>query len=178
MRHYDWTSEFREIYQHGLKAYRHGNTRPGMLFDPAQKAALATIGCSTQELFDFVEDCVQCGEPDYEFALLVTAVRRDYFLTVQQGTPSSRVLDMNQLPSKQAAVAGIAWLPRLIEKARAKLRGEMPPELMYGCGGDRPFLESVNVHPADFLRLVWAAGEDSERIVKTVQESMRSGVAS
>ncbi len=174
MRHYHWTSQFREIYEHGLKAYRNGSTRPGKMFDSARQAALATIGCSTQELFDFVEDCVRYGEPDYEFALLVTAVRRDYFMTVQKGVPSGRLLDMNQLPSKQAAVAGIAWLPRLIEKARAKLRGEMPPELMYGCGGDRPFLEGGNVHPADFLRLVWAAGDDSEGIVKYVRESMRA----
>ncbi len=174
MRHYHWTSQFQEIYQHGLKAYRGGIARPGKMFDPVQKEALASIGCSTQELFDFVEDCVNCGEPDYEFALLVTAVRRDYFLTVQKGVPSGRVLDMSQLPPKQAAVAGIAWLPRLIEKARVKLRGEMPPELMYGCGGDRPFLESVNVHAADFLRVVWAAGEDNERVVKYVRESMRA----
>ncbi len=174
MRHYHWTSEFRGIYESGLKAHRAGVTRPGKMFDPAQQAALATIGCTAQELFDFVDDGERYGEPDYEFTLLVTAVRRDYFLTIQKGIPSTRVIDMNQLPSKQAEVAGIAWLPRLIEKARAKLKGEMPPDLMYGCGGDRPFLESVNVHAADFLRAVWAAGDDNARVVKYVQESMRA----
>ena len=70
---------------------------------------------------------------------------------------------------------GIAWLPRLIVKARAKLRGEMPPELMYGCGGDRPFLRGVNIHLADFLRVVWAAGEDDRRVVEHVKRTMRGG---
>lgn len=171
MRHYDWTSEFRQIYQQGVKGYAQGNTRPALMFDAAQEAALASIGCSTQELFDFVEDWLTCGEPDYEFALLVSAVRRDYFLTVQKSVHSGRELDMDQLPPKHAAVHGIVWLPRLIEKARAKLRGEMPPELMYGCGGDRAFLAKVNVHAADFLRVVWAAGSDSEAIVSYVRES-------
>ena len=34
-------------------------------------------------------------------------------------------------------IDGIAWLPRILVKARLKLRGEMPADLMYGCGGDR-----------------------------------------
>ena len=55
--------------------------------------------------------------------------------------PTGHTVDMEQLPAKAAQVDGIAWLPRIIAKARAKLRGEMPPDLMYDCGGDRDFLE-------------------------------------
>jgi hypothetical protein len=33
----------------------------------------------------------------------------------------------------------------------------MHPDIMYGCGGDRAFLSKHNIHPADFLREVWAA---------------------
>ena len=68
-------------------------------------------------------------------------------------------------------MAGVAWLPRLIAKARAKLRGEMPGELMYGCGGDRAFLRRVNIHPADFLREVWSARDDDEKIIEYVKRS-------
>ncbi|MFN7139254.1 MAG: hypothetical protein ACK4UN_07945, partial [Limisphaerales bacterium] len=54
------------------------------------------------------------------------------------------------------------------EKAKAKLRGEMPPELMFGCGGDRPFLKSVNIELSEFLRLVWSAEDDTQKIVNYV----------
>ena len=107
----------------------------------------------------------------FETVLLITAVRRDYFLTVQQRRPSAQRIDMEALPAKSAMLEGFKWLPRIIEKARAKLRGEMPPELMYCCGGDRAFLRDYGIHPADFLREVWAAKEDTKRIVDFVRTS-------
>ena len=77
--------------------------------------------------------------------------------------------DARQHPSTR----GIRWLPRIIQKARAKLRGEMPPELMYGCGGDRPFLEGVHFGLAEFLRLVWESGDDTRRVVDEVVRRAR-----
>ena len=67
-------------------------------------------------------------------------------------------------------MAGFAWLPRQIVKARAKLRGEMPAELMYCCGGDRAFFKKVNIDPSDFLRVVWAAREDDHKIIEYVKQ--------
>ena len=78
---------------------------------------------------------------------------------------------MADLPAKSDAVDGIAWLPRLIMKARLKLRGEMPTELMYGCGGDRPFLHGMNLTLAEFLTLVRDAGDDDRRIIAAVKKS-------
>ena len=63
-----------------------------------------------------------------------------------------KTFGMKDLPSMGASLGGFRWLPRLMAKAHAKLRGEMPPELMYGCGGDRPFLKQLGIHPADFLK--------------------------
>ena len=60
------------------------------------------------------------------------------------------------------------WLPRLIFKARLKLRGEMDPEIMYGCGGDRQFFVKYDIHPADFLRAVWASGGDQAKVLAFV----------
>lgn len=173
MKNSHWQEEFRAIYAAGAEAYKGGKRTPGAMFDATQRASLATIGCSTQELFDFVEDGLRYGEPDYDTALLITSVRRDYFLQVQKGVLSTRLIDMDRLPAKSAAVAGIVWLPRVIQKAYAKLRGEMPPELMYCCGGDREFFERVNIHPADFLRYAWSAGDDQDRIVRFVQNGGR-----
>ena len=59
------------------------------------------------------------------------------------------------MPAKTDAVRGIEWLPRIIPKAKAKLRGELPSSLMYCCGGDRRFFKTHDILPAEFLSLVW-----------------------
>jgi hypothetical protein len=171
MDNYNWAKTFADYFADALDAYRAGKRDAASMFGGTEREFLRSIGATPQEIFDFVEDTFYGGEPGVETALLVTAVRRDYFLTVQKGQHSDRVIDMDKLPSKSAELAGIEWLPRIIEKARAKLRGEMPPELMYVCGGDRAFLREHNIHPADFLREVWAAGNDIQRIVDYVRQS-------
>lgn len=145
------------------------------MFSPEDAAFLASIGCSAQEMFDFVDDLQAWGEPGVDAVLAVQAVRRAYFEEVQGGHESGHMASMSDLPPKSAAVEGIAWLPRLIVKARLKLRGEMPPELMYGCGGDRPFLERMRMTLAEFLQLVWDCGEDTARIVAAVQKAASAG---
>lgn len=169
MNHYTWPLEFRKIWNSAVERHKSGTRDPGRIFLPVEQEFLDSIGATTQEIFDFVDDFCRFGEPEFETVLLITAARRDFFLTVQKGTKSGKQIDMEWLPAKTAAIEGIEWLPRIIEKARAKLRGEMPPDLMFGCGGDRPFLKSVNVEPADFLRVVWAARDDSEKIVDYVK---------
>ena len=60
---------------------------------------------------------------------------------------------------------------RIIVKARLKLLGEMPPDLMYGCGGDRPFLRRMKMTLPQFLKLVWDSGTDDRRIIDAVKRS-------
>jgi hypothetical protein len=60
-------------------------------------------------------------------------------------------------------------LPRLIPKAEAKLRGEMPADLMYCCGGDRKFFKTHNIDPAEFLRKVWDARGNQAEVVAWVK---------
>ena len=171
----DWKSTFRQIYDRGVAAHRAGRAKAATMFDREDVATLATFGCTAQELFDFIDDGEVYGEPDYETALAVTAIRRDYFLNVMHGKPTGRTVSMDSLPAKSAAVDGIAWLPRLIVKARVKLRGEMPPDLMYGCGGDRPFLSGVNMNLPGFLQLVWDSGDDDRRIIDAVKKAAGRG---
>lgn len=171
MNGYDWSAEFRKVYEAGCARYEKGERQPAQLFSKSETEFLASNGCSTQELFDFIDDKYRYdGDPSYEAALACASLRRDYLLIVQNGVSSRRQIDMDALPAKTAEVDGIAWLPRLIEKARAKLRGEMPPDLMYGCGGDRPFLRSVNIDLGEFLQLVWRAGDDKRMIVDYVKK--------
>ena len=168
---YNWPKQFRELFEDGLAAYRGGRHEAEGMFDATQQRFLVDLGATTQEIFDFVEDTFHGGDPGVETTLLITATRREYFWGVQKGNLSTRVIDMDTLPPKSAQLGGLEWLPRLIEKARAKLRGEMPPDLMYCCGGDRAFLREHGIHAADFLREVWAAGDDTKRILDFVRQS-------
>jgi hypothetical protein len=88
-------------------------------------------------------------------------------LNVQHGHASKQVLDDSRLPAKTDAVQGIAWLPRLLPKARAKLRGELPPSLMFCCGGDRAFCKQHNLLPAEFLSMV-ARHEGDQPVIEWV----------
>ena len=167
----EWQSEFHKVWDRGVAAWRAGRKSPGKMFDAGDTAFLSTIGCTPQELFDFVDDGQRYGEPDFATTLEVTSLRRDCFLQVMRGQPTGLTVPMSRLPAKTAEVDGIAWLPRLIVKARIKLRGEMPADLMYGCAGDRPFLRKMNMTLSQFLRLVWDCGDDDRRIVDTVKKS-------
>ena len=78
------------------------------------------------------------------------------------------MLDVAKMPGKSEAVKGIEWLPRLIPKAKAKLRGELPASLMYSCGGDRHFFQTHDILPAEFLSLVWRHETNDSAIVDWV----------
>ncbi|MCG3149414.1 MAG: hypothetical protein PCFJNLEI_02875 [Verrucomicrobiae bacterium] len=164
MSDYTWDERFRQLWDKAVTQYTTGNRQPASYHNPL----LDEIGYTAQELYDFAEDWVKYQEPTFGTALLIAAARRDYFLVVQKGKRTGHTIRMEDLPAKDASVAGLEWLPRVIEKARAKLRGEMPADLMYGCGGDRVFFKKVNVHPADFLRVVWAAHDDNQKIIDYV----------
>ena len=170
MNYYDWPIEFRKVYLAGERRYANGERTPEKLFSKSELEFLNSIGCTAQEMFDFIDDLARYGEPEFETVLLVQSVRRDYLLVEQKGVHSRHQISMDDLPAKTDEVDGIAWLPRLIEKARAKLKGEMPADLMYGCGGDRPFLRDMNVELSEFLRLVWSAGDDNRKVIDFVKK--------
>jgi len=171
MNHYNWTDTFKELYKVALGKYGEGNRQVETYFDKSELGFLASIGCRAMEVYDFAEDS---GDLSFETALLITAARRDYFLTKQKGQWSDQQLRFEDFPAKTDAIDGIEWLPRIILKAEARLRGELPANLMYCCGGDRAFLKRMNIHPADFLRFVWSASKDVSKIVGYVKASQAS----
>jgi hypothetical protein len=165
----DWGKTFSELFHVAVEKYRRGHQKASGLVDAKARDFLSSIGHTEQEFFDFVEDFAKGGEPTLETALNIASVRRDYFLREQKGVPTTRRISMDDLPSKDAAVEGIAWLPRLIPKAEAKLRGEMPPDLMFGCGGDRKFFHTHQIDPADFLRKTWSAKGNPTEIIAWIK---------
>ena len=162
-----WNETFSSLYTRCLAEYVRGNTDFNSYYSPANLAFLTSIGCQPREFFDFIED--HGPELPLTTALLVAALRRSFFLTEQERKPSSRVLTADQLPLREAQLEGIAWLPRIIDKAKAKLRGELHPDLMYGCGGDRNFISKHGLHLADFLETVRRAGDDIAPVLDYVR---------
>lgn len=169
MSHYTYQATLKSLYEKAARLYSEGNTAPSTYFDVEEVAFLNAIGAKVQEVYDCVEDGISDGEPDYETVQLVMGVRRDYFLQVQKELPSKETLDEGTLPSKKDEVQGITWLPRLMPKAQARLRGELPDSLMFGCGGDRDFFRTHDIHPAEFLRAVWAYMGDDDKLVAWVK---------
>ncbi len=174
MKHYDFADQFRALYEKAVKQYAAGQRGADTFFDANEKAFLAANGINSQHLYDYAEDHLNGGEPGYDRALAIELVRRDYFLNAQGGKASERVLDESSLPPKDAAVQGISWLPRIIPKTKAKLRGELPPSLMYSCGGDRRFFKEHDIHPAEFMSLAWRHENDDAAIIAWVVQRSKA----
>ncbi len=169
MNHYAFPSQFRALYDQAVGRYAAGQRGADSFFAPDERAFLAANGLTAQNLYDYAEDHHGYGgEPGPLHALAIELVRRDYFLNVQGGRASGVILDPDTLPAKTDEVRGIAWLPRLIPKSLAKLRGELPPSLMFCCGGDRRFFQEHRILPAEFLTLVWRHADQPAAIVEWV----------
>lgn len=168
-----WVEKFQNLFKNKIIVYQNGTRSADAMFSTEEEDFLRSIGATPQEIFDFVEDWCEDGEPDPEMVMAITKIRMDYFLKEQRGQFSKFVKNADLFPPREASLSGLKWFPRIIEKARAKLMGELPSDLMYSCGADRKFLKEVNVDPDEFLQVVWEAGDDVDHIVKFVTD--RSG---
>lgn len=177
MEHYNYPKRLKAIWNRAVAQYHAGNRTPDSYFDAVTLAELASIGLNAMDVYDPVEDHLAGAEIDFDTFLMISEARRDYFLNVQKGQPSAHTLDRSTLPAKDLAVRGITWLPRIMPKALAKLRGELPAETMYGCGGDRRFFKTNQIHPAEFLRATWAYEDAPEKLIDWVDARRSSAMA-
>jgi len=169
MSHYAFAQSFRSLYDKAVALYTGGQRGADTYFTADEIAWLASNGITAQHIYDYAEDQVNYnGEPGYDTALGIEYIRRDYFLNVQQGKASTVIADPDTWPAKNATAQGIEWLPRIIPKARAKLRGELRSSTMYACGGDRKFFKANDIHPTEFLNLVWRLDGNDDAIIDWV----------
>ena len=178
----DWKAEFQQLFNSAVTRYQSGLREASQIFEEKDVEFLASIGASPSEIYDFVEDWSEVGEPSLETILAITSIRYDYFVEEQQRMSSELVQAPETFPADTLALGDFRWLPRIIAKARAKLKGELPPEIMFSCGTDRPFLKKVGIAPEDFLKTVWEAGPNDQAILarvekaaKKVNQSVRKG---
>lgn len=164
----DFHKDLNRIWDKAVKLYREGHTDSANFPIQEDLPFLSSIGLNSMDVFDYAEDWVCEGSPDLLTFILIHEQRRDYFLEIQKGRLSEKRLDSSKLPGKGDEIKGIRWLPRIIPKARAKLKGELPPDTMFCCGGDRAFFEKNDIHPVEFLRIVKRAGADDQEIIDWV----------
>ena len=170
----EWIESFQTLFESKVTIYKNGIQNAKAMFSKDEEKFLSSIGATPQEIFDFVEDWCDDGVPDPETVLALTKIRQDYFSKEQQGKLSENVMSEHDFPSRSASLAGLEWFPRIIQKARAKLRGELPEDLMYSCGGDRRFLRKINMGPVEFLQTVREAGDNVEYVVKIVTDRSKT----
>lgn len=169
-----WNDRFLELFDRCTAAYQSGDKDFNGYYSADDLAFLKSIGYQPREFFDFVEDFCEENEPSASTALLIAAARRDYFLTVQNGVASDERVTSDDIPGFGDELEGMTYFPRILAKAQAKLRGELDPDVMFSCGGDRNFLrKNGDIPPADFLRHVWAEGDDSKKLAAWVKSHLK-----
>jgi len=174
MKHYNYQAKLYDVWKKAVSEYESGNREADRFFDDQETAFLNAIGQTAQEFYDYAEDYVRSEEPDFGTVAAVADIRRSYFLENQQGQSSTRQLETESLPSKEDSVRGIPWLPRILPKAKAKIFGELNPDLMYGCGGDRNFFRENDIHPAEFLRIVLQNLDNDEAVIDWVEKRRKA----
>jgi len=168
------TEKLAELWHRAVNLYESGHQDAEAFPIEEDLPFLRSMGMNKIDVFDFAEDWVREGEPDLASFLLIHEHRRDYFWEVQNRVESSNRLDSSNLPAKDSEIEGIRWLPRIIPKAKAKLRGELPPQTMFCCGGDRHFFHHNRIHPSEFLGVVRRAGEDDQKIIDWVIQRVKN----
>ena len=158
----------KEIHRKAVAAYQSGGRDADKLVPLEEIYFFAALGVSPQILLDYAEDFARYGEPECATFVRVVEIRRDYFRKVQKGILDGRIVREQELPRKTDELDGIAWLPRITQKARCFLEGTLCKEVMYGCSGDRAFLRKHLLGLPGFLETVRDSEKDSEKILQYV----------
>ena len=169
----DWKKQFKELYDRTLARVRAGERRLDKLFTEVDREFLRSIGSKPIEMFDACEDFAGDGMPTFEETLQMHEIRRTHFLDVQGGKFPAAKTDYR---ARDARLGGILWLPRAIDKARAKLEGRLIDELYYPCGGDRRMLDDLGIGRVEFFQIVHDNPTD-DAVLAEVLKRTRSGAA-
>ena len=81
----DWIQTFRTLFDQKVTSYKKGMRSADAMFSNEEKDFLRSIGATPQEIYDFVEDWCDAGEPDPDMVVSITQIRRDYFLNDLRG---------------------------------------------------------------------------------------------
>ena len=165
MNEFDYLKNLKKLWERAVREYSTGNRKLKTYYDLGDLSFLRSVGIKPTEIYDFAEDYIEYGEPDFGIFLIIHSIRVNYFRHEQNSVQSKHIITAESLPGRDEEAAGIVWLPRIIEKARGKLSGELDPDIMYGCPADRRFFKTHGIHAGAFLRKAWDAGDDTLAII-------------
>ena len=168
MNELNYIRNLKKLWNRAVREYSTGNRNVKTYYDLGDLSFLRSVGIKPIEIYDYAEDYVKYGEPSFTSFITVHTVRTNYFEQVQKGRASDQVISPESLPGRDEEAAGIPWLPRIIEKARGKLSGELDADIMYGCPADRRFFKEHGISASIFLKIVWDAGDDTLTIIEWV----------
>lgn len=148
------TQKLTDFHREAAKHYKAGCRDPKAILSSENLAELTSQGLSAQFLYDCVDDLARYGEPSLETFVALAQIRIHYFTDILKGRHAATEAPESSLPPKAAEFQGVAWLPRIIEKAQRFLGGSLCPEIMYGCAGDRKFLSTYGATLPGFLEII------------------------
>lgn len=73
-------------------------------------------------------------------------------------------------------LGGIRWLPRIIDKARAAMKGTLGDYLYGESPTDRAFLRALGLSYKEFTQIVRKAGDDDAMVLQMLQERTPEGL--
>ncbi len=177
MHRMEWNDRFMTLFREAAERYLLNPQTPAERFYlPEEQDFLKSIGYKPAEMHGYIREYSEKGAPSPSTALLIAAVRRNYFLNAMRGiSGNAKPIKAADLPAETDEFQEITYLPRIIRKAEAKLYGILAPEIMYGDEKDREFLRTHGgFHLADFLQLAAAARCDRQKMVSAVLNAMRA----
>lgn len=92
--------------------------------------------------------------------------------------PELQALDLRTTPPRRWSdeLGGIRWLPRMIDKARAAMKGTLGDYLYGQSPMDRSLLRALGLTYQDFTRVVREAGDDDARVLQILEERSPDGL--
>ncbi|WP_169703303.1 hypothetical protein [Candidatus Kuenenia stuttgartiensis] len=119
----DWKLEFKLLCGHVLMELAAGERTPARIFSEADREFLRLIGSKPQEIFNACDDLLKqrCTGLRRNFAAARDSSVITFCMRKAEKTPP---LKTDYRPA-EATLGDIAGLPRVIDKARAKLEGSL-----------------------------------------------------
>ena len=168
MNNYNYQKRLQELWTKAVELYTQGFREADSIFSEHETRFLDSIGITPQEVYDFAEDFVNSGEPDFATFAMIHDIRKAYYHEIQRASRKSERWDISSYPNPVETTEGISYLPRIAKKAWSKLTGELNNDIMYSCANDRAFLKQHDIHPAEFLRKTWETDGDPLRLANWI----------
>ena len=151
----EWNDKFMTMFRSAVARFHaQPQTQADRFFLPEECKFLSEIGYTEPEMYAYINAYATKGDPSPTTILLIAAMRRSFFIVSQRGIfGNAKPVSEEDLPAETDDYQGIAYLPRMIRKAEAKLHGTLGEGLMYYCDRDREFLRSHDPPVCGFLFL-------------------------